>query len=129
VWGGPERNPWAAKVAGVLVEHAHMAPPAEGAPGIFALADPAQIETLVREAGFERPRIVEVEMTWRFQSFDDYWAYTLEAAGALAMVIEQLAPHNREAVRAAVRDRLDPLADDGVELDGVCLNAFTTAPL
>jgi hypothetical protein len=105
-----------------------MAPPAEGAPGIFALADPELIEALVVEAGFERPRVVEVEMTWQFDSFEDYWAFTLEAAGALAMIVEQLPPRDREAVRAAVRDRLAPQADEGIELGGLCLNVAARVP-
>jgi SAM-dependent methyltransferase len=128
VWGLPARNPWAASVAGVLVELGHMAPPAAGAPGIFALADPALLEALVVAAGFEPPLVREVEMAWRFESFDDYWAFTLEAAGALAMVIEQLPPREQETVRDAVRDVLDRRADEPLELAGLCLNASTSLP-
>jgi SAM-dependent methyltransferase len=128
VWASPERNPWAASVAGVLVDRGYMAPAAEGAPGVFALADPARLEALVVEAGFEPPRVREVEMTWRFQSFDDYWAFTLEAAGALAMVIEQLPPREQEAVSDAVYDVLGPRADGALELNGLCLNALARAP-
>jgi SAM-dependent methyltransferase len=128
VWGSPGQNPWAATVAGILVEHGHMPPPAQGAPGIFALADPARLEALAAAAGFEPPRLTDVDMTWRFESFGDYWAYTLEAAGALAMVIEQLPPREQEAVRDAVRDALGTRADGPVELTGLCLNALTRAP-
>jgi SAM-dependent methyltransferase len=128
VWGLPARNPWAASVAGVLVELGHMAPPAAGAPGIFTLADPALLEALVVAAGFEPPLVREVEMAWRFESFDDYWAFTLEAAGALAMVIEQLPPREQETVRDAVRDVLDRRADEPLELAGLCLNASTSLP-
>jgi SAM-dependent methyltransferase len=128
VWGLPARNPWAASVAGVLVELGHMAPPAAGAPGIFALADPALLEALVVAAGFEPPLVREVEMAWRFESFDDYWAFTLEAAGALAMVIEQLPPREQETVHDAVRDVLDRRADEPLELAGLCLNASTSVP-
>jgi SAM-dependent methyltransferase len=128
VWASPARNPWAASVAGVLVEHGHMSPPEQGAPGIFALADPARLEALVVAAGFEPPRLTEVEMTWRFESFDDYWAYTLEAAGGLAIVIDQLPPRGQEAVRDAARDVLGPPAGGPMELTGLCLNALTRVP-
>jgi SAM-dependent methyltransferase len=128
VWASPTRNPWAASVAGVLVEHGHMAPPPEGAPGIFALADPARIDALVVAAGFEPPRVKEVEMAWRFDSFDDYWTYTLEAAGALAMLIEQLPPREQRAVRDAVRDVLGSQAEGPVELAGLCLDVATRVP-
>jgi SAM-dependent methyltransferase len=127
-WASPARNPWAASAAGILVAHGHMSRPEQGAPGIFALADPARLEALVVAAGFEPPRLTEVEMTWRFESFDDYWAYTLEAAGGLAIVIDQLPPREQDAVRDAVRDVLDPPVGGPMELTGVCLNALTSVP-
>jgi SAM-dependent methyltransferase len=129
VWGPPDRNPWAAIVAGVLVGKHHMPTPSAGAPGIFALADPARLEALVVEAGFEPPRVTEVEMAWRFDSFDDYWAFTLEAAGALAMVIEQLSDDDRRAVRETVREALGSQANASTGLGGLCLNASARVPL
>ena len=41
VWAPADRNPWATLPAVALVERGHMPPPEPGAPGIFALADPA----------------------------------------------------------------------------------------
>jgi SAM-dependent methyltransferase len=125
VWGPPEGNPWAAIVARELVAAGHMDPPSAGRPGIFALADPAQIETLVVEAGFEPPAITEVPMRWLFDSFDDYWAFTLDKAGALAMVIEKLPAAEQDAVRTATRGALDSKSGGGFELDGLCLNVLT----
>jgi SAM-dependent methyltransferase len=125
VWGSPERNPWAAIVARALVDAGHMDPPSAGKPGIFALADPALIETLVVQAGFQLPDVVEVAMRWPFDSFEDYWAFTLEKAGALAMVIERLPEADRESVRDSARGALGSEAEGGFELDGLCLNVST----
>lgn len=125
VWGPANRNPWAANVAGVLIEAGHLSPPEQGSPGIFALADPARIEELTVAAGFERPRVTEVEMTWPFDSFDDYWTFTLEKAGALAMVIEKLSEEDRQAVRSSVRAKIGAEADHAFVLGGLCLNAST----
>jgi SAM-dependent methyltransferase len=125
VWGSPDRNPWAAIVARALVDAGHMSRSREGTPGIFALADPARIESLVVEAGFEPPHIVEVPMRWSFDSFDDYWRFTLEKAGALAMVIERLSPEEQNSVRASVGRALGSAAEGSFELDGLCLNVST----
>jgi SAM-dependent methyltransferase len=125
VWGPPEENPWAGIVARVLVAGGFMNPPGPGQPGIFALADPARIETLVTESGFRAPSIVEVRMQWPFGSFEDYWAFVLEKVGALATIIEGLPPADQGAVRASVRDVVGSRADSAFELAGLCLNVST----
>jgi SAM-dependent methyltransferase len=125
VWGSPDRNPWAAIVARALVDAGHMDPPSAGKPGIFALADPVLVETLVVEAGFETPQIVEVAMRWPFDSFEEYWAFTLEKAGALAMVIERLPETDQASVQTSVREVLGSKAGGSFELDGLCLNVST----
>lgn len=125
VWGAPEGNPWAAIVARALVDAGHMDPPSAGKPGIFALADPASIEMLVVGAGLETPQIVEVAMRWPFDSFEEYWAFTLEKAGALAMVIARLPEADQASVLASVREALGSEADGSFELDGRCLNVST----
>jgi ubiquinone/menaquinone biosynthesis C-methylase UbiE len=72
VWGPPEKNPWAAIPARVLVEMGHIEPPRAGGPGIFALADPERIDALLLTAGFERPQVAEVTMDWCFDAFEQY---------------------------------------------------------
>lgn len=124
VWGSPDQNPWAAIIARVLVNAGYMDPPSADRPGIFALAEPARLEMTVVEAGFELPAIAEVPMRWPFHSFEDYWAFTLEKAGALAMVIERLSPAERDSVRASVRRALGHEAKGSFELDGLCLNVL-----
>ncbi len=127
VWGAPARNPWAAIVGSALAAAGHMDAPSEGKPGIFTLADPQRIEALVVEAGFEPPTLTEVEMLWPFPSFADYWAFMLDYAGALAMVIDQLSSEQQEAVKRSVRDALGDTATGAFELGGLCLNASTRA--
>jgi len=128
VWAGPAENPWAATVSQVLVAAGHLDPPQPDQPGIFALADTVRIEALLTAAGFEPPRIVEVPVLWRYESFEDYWTFTLELAGALAMVIERLSDEDRESVRSMARERLGSQSDGSLELPGLCLNAFTRSP-
>jgi SAM-dependent methyltransferase len=125
VWGASDRNPWAAIVARALIEAGHMDRPGATTPGIFALSDPAWIESLVVEAGFEPPVVSEIAMRWPFDSFDDYWGFTLDAAGALSMVIERLPADEQEAVKRSVREALGQSATGAFELEGLCLNAST----
>ncbi|HEY6398415.1 MAG TPA: methyltransferase domain-containing protein [Solirubrobacteraceae bacterium] len=124
VWGAAERNPWASLPAKVLMEHTGSAAPNPRDPGIFAMADPERVRSLVQDAGFAEPRLDEVEVRWRFEDFDAYWRYVTELAGGIAMVVQAMPVTDREAVRKLVeRATGDYRVDGGLELPGVALNA------
>lgn len=127
VWGNAEANPWASLPGRILVSRGHMAPPDPAAPGIFALADPERVRTLVTGAGFAAPQLEEAPMRWRFVSFDDYWRYLTELAGAISPILRGLPSDERQAVREQLREAAAPFAvDDGYDLPGRCLNAVTS---
>ena len=113
VWGPPDRNDWAMAPGMVLVEAGHLPPPEPGTPGIFAMADPARIEQLVTEAGFDEPEIEQVEVRWGYADADEHWQLTLELAGPLSEAISKLEPQQVESVRLEVRKRIDPLLAEG----------------
>ena len=107
VWGGPEHNPWAALPSRVLQERGHIPPPQAGAPGIFALADPTRLRTLVTECGFSDPVIEEVAFSFQFAGVDEYWAYLKSAAGAIAMVLNRLGEDEQERILEVITGRLE----------------------
>jgi ubiquinone/menaquinone biosynthesis C-methylase UbiE len=124
VWGAPERNPWASVPAKALMEHTGTPPADPNAPGIFAMADPERVRSLVRDAGFAEPRLDEVQVRWRFADFDGYWRYVTDLAGGIAVVLQAMSVTDREAVRKLVeRATGDYRVDGGLELPGVVLNA------
>jgi ubiquinone/menaquinone biosynthesis C-methylase UbiE len=126
VWGAPDDNQWATITSRILVERGQMEPPESYAPGIFAMADPARIDTLLTGAGFEPPQLREVHMKWTFESFDQFWRYTREIAGAIALVIAQLDDREREAVRRETESHFEDFAVDGrYEMPGVSINGLT----
>ena len=51
VWGAAERNPWASVPGRALMEHTGAPPPNPQDPGIFALADPERVRSLLRGRG------------------------------------------------------------------------------
>jgi ubiquinone/menaquinone biosynthesis C-methylase UbiE len=124
VWGAAERNPWASLPAKALIGHTGAPPVNPTDPGIFAMADPERVRSLVQGAGFAEPRLDEVEVRWRFEDFDAYWRYITELAGGIAMVLQAMPEPDREAVRKLVeRAAGDYRVDGGLELPGVALNA------
>ncbi len=124
VWGAAERNPWASVPAKALLEHTGAAAPSPTDPGIFAMANPERVTSLLRDAGFGEARLEEVEVCWRFERFADYWRYITELAGGIAMVLQAMPEADRESVRSLVeRSTADFRANGAMELPGVALNA------
>jgi ubiquinone/menaquinone biosynthesis C-methylase UbiE len=114
VWAAPERNPWAALPAMTLVQRGHVPPPEPGAPGIFAMADPALIRSLVTEAGFGEPEIEEIAFEFRYEDFDEVWAVLIKLAGPIARVLKSLPDEERQATRDAIEEAVAPFrAEDG----------------
>jgi ubiquinone/menaquinone biosynthesis C-methylase UbiE len=129
VWGAPEDNPWASVPGRILLQRGHMPAPESGAPGIFAMANPQRIVELVTGAGLGHPDMVEVPMTWHFDSFDQFWQYSHEIAGAVAIVLQALDARESAEVRRDVESALEPLRrDGGYDMPGVCINGLASRP-
>lgn len=121
VWATPERNPWAAVPAMTLVQRGYLPPPEPGAPGLFAMGEPARIGELVTGAGFGEPEVEELPLAFRWPDFDDLWDSLVRLAGPLAHAILALPADEREATRAAIEENVASFrGDDGTyEAPGV----------
>jgi hypothetical protein len=84
-----------------------------GAPGILALADRDRLRRLFAGSGFSDPKIEEVDFTWQFSDFDDYWDFLSAAAGAIAMVLGRLQPDELRAVREQISEQVAPFVRAG----------------
>jgi ubiquinone/menaquinone biosynthesis C-methylase UbiE len=125
VVGTPDRNPWAAVPGRVLVELGHARPPEPGAAGIFAMADEARIRELLADAGFDPPRVEEVDVVWSFADDEDLWRFLTELAGGLALVIRGLPEDEQLRVRSEVERASEPLrSNGGYEMPGLTLNVL-----
>jgi ubiquinone/menaquinone biosynthesis C-methylase UbiE len=122
VWAAPERNPYFTSVAISLVEHGHIPPPDPSAPGVFTLASPERIETLVRGAGFGEVRTEEVGVLFTVPDIEEYLSMTADTAGPLGLVLRGLPDAARAEVGADVEDTLARFwTERGYEVPGVAL--------
>ena len=122
VFAGPEQNPWAALPSRVLQQRGHIPPPEAGAPGIFALADPNRLRSLVTECDFSDPVIEKVAFGFQFAGVDGYWEYLKSAAGAIAMVLNRLGEEEQLRIRDDITERLDTFDASGqIELPAMSL--------
>jgi len=123
VFAGPEENPWAAVPAKALIDAGLMAAPSPGKPGILALGSKERLKTLVAEAGFAECSIEEVPLTWRYESFDHYWRFLTEVAGAIAALIEALPAEKQATAQDAIRQAISRFETAGeLALPGMTLN-------
>jgi SAM-dependent methyltransferase len=127
VWGPPERNPWGAIAARILIEDGLLPLPEPDAPGPFSMGSEERMRALLEGAGFSDVSIEEVAVRFTFEGLEEYEKFATETAGPFAMILRGL----DEAQRAAVRTRLDEglggfVVDGRHELPGVALGAVAS---
>ena len=105
-WTGPEDNPWVAQTAAELRDRGLAPTPDPAAPGMFAFARPGRIEELLLAAGFGDLEVATVDLVFRAGSFDDWWEYQFDVSASLAEALAAASPEQRDAVHAAVEERL-----------------------
>lgn len=125
VWGGPEKNPWVT-VTGMTMVQLGYEPGGDpfGPGGMFSLAEPDKLRSILGDAGFTDVEVEEMPVEWSYPSFDVAWAFMTEVAGAIASVVKELPPEEVEDVRIALEKNLEPFStDSGLVLPGVTINA------
>ncbi len=124
VWGAPERNPFFATVAAILVQRGHIPPPDGQAPGIFSMTNLERTTQLLRDVGFADAHAQEVPVCFAVADVEEYLALIADTAGPLGLAVRSLAESAHTAVRSDVEGVLGRFAtDDGYELPGVAVCA------
>lgn len=128
VWGSREQNLWAGRLTMALVSLGkveYFDPTARG--GMLSLGRAELVEDLVVEAGFNKPDIEEIEVHWKYPSFDAYCEYQTDNAGPLGEAIGALSEEEMDRVRTELKEFADRFrSGDGYEFPGVALNAVAS---
>ena len=116
-WRPPGENAWVRVPMAAAAQHLSFEAPADPtAPGPFSLADPARIESILREAGYvdveTEPLDLEMEVGGGAPP-DEVLDFVLQI-GPTARALVDAAPETIEVVREAVREALEPHFEDGV---------------
>jgi SAM-dependent methyltransferase len=129
VWGPRERNPWLGVVFDAASAQLGRPVPPPGIPGPFALSDRAELDSVLRDAGFTEVSVEELALTRGDPSLDEWWQRTASLAGPLAVILGSLPPDEREQVRRrALEGARIYVTDDGVEFPAVSLVATGRRP-
>ena len=113
VVGSPQDNPLFSRTMIIALKHAGKTTPPPGSPGLFALSDPARLESLFQAAGYIDTRVEEVAVRLSIASVDDAITMMQEAFGAYRAVLGDLDDKARDLAWAEIRDCIEQFSDQG----------------
>ncbi len=110
-WAPPARNPFAAIPRQALVDAGLVASFGDEGPGMFDLADPDGVRTLLQDAGFGEIHVEEAELTMPFDDAEDFWSTTCDLSRPFGDLVATLNDVQRTDLRERVDAALAPFAD------------------
>jgi SAM-dependent methyltransferase len=111
-WGPPERVPFLAVAMQTAMKKLEVAPPPPGTPGPLSRPTEEAIGGLLEGGGFSDVRVEELELSFPFDSADEYVLYTKAIA---APIVAMISPHPEDVQRetwGAIADAAAAHADD-----------------
>lgn len=124
-WGPPERVPFLAIPMRTAMQRLDVPPPPPGTPGPLSRPTPEALGGLLDAAGFSDVEVEEAEVSFEWQSPEDFTTFIREIAPPINAIID---PHPQDAqdeTWAAITDAIrQEAADDGsVRLQNLVLLA------
>lgn len=126
VWAARDRNPWLALIFDAVGAQLGAPMPPPGVPGPFSLDDPERLAGLFAAAGLADVAVTELPVPLRDVSFDAWWTRTSALAGPLTNRLAAMPEPALHALRARLREAVQPYETDGV-LDFPGLSLIVTA--
>jgi hypothetical protein len=82
-----------------------------------------RIRAMVTEAGYSNVDIENMQVSWVFAGFEEFWTFQTELAGAVAALVAGLDENEIEQLRKDLEAGLEPYrAGDGYEIPGATIN-------
>lgn len=113
VWSLPDRNPHISLAAQVVRGLLNMPPPDPEQPGIFHLAPPGKLASLVLAARFKVVADLEVPTEAVWDSADEYFASLMEIAAPIQTLFSQLTPEQKKEAETEIKRRADRHVHNG----------------
>jgi len=102
VWDEPARNPFFTLIGQVIAKFIPMPPPDPKAPGVFRLAPPGELASVLRAGGFADISVDAFPTMFRYRSTEHYWEVQSQLAAPLKAAVAKLGPEELAPLRAAV---------------------------
>jgi len=117
VWSAPDNNPYLMIPITVIKQFLNLPPPNPTAPGIFRLANQADLAGMLQEAGFTSIAEEEFLAEVRFPSGEEYYESLMDIAAPIQNLFAKLSDRQK----TDARDRIVASADQHRRADGIAL--------
>ena len=117
VWSAPDNNPYLMIPITVIKQFLNLPPPNPTAPGIFRLANPADLAGMLQEAGFTSIAEEEFLAEVRFPSGEEYYESLMDIAAPIQNLFAKLSDEQK----TDARDRIVASADQHRRANGIAL--------
>lgn len=119
-WTPQADNPWTGGTVAALRDRGLLGDPERDGPHMFAWRDPQTITTALDDAGFFDAAVEQVDLTFEYGSFDDWWDARLDLSPDLTKAIGALSPEERDELTEELEAELQPWtgADGTLRLPG-----------
>src|SRR6185503_15444962 len=101
-WGPPERVPYIGVPMGVAIRALGMAPPPPGTPGPLSRPTPDALGGLLEGGGFSDVEVEETEVSFEWESADEFVAVVKDTVPPLVELIAKHAPNEPDRAWEAI---------------------------
>ena len=124
-WGPPDRVPFLAIPMITAMQRLEVPPPPPGTPGPLSRPTPDALGGLLSAAGFSDVEVEEADVTFEWQSPEDFTTFIKEIAPPITAIIQPHPPDVQEEAWAAITDAIRQQTDDdgAVRLSNLALLA------
>ncbi len=109
VWSAPDKNPYLKIPMDIVKQYIEVPAPDPTAPGIFRLAKPGDLATILQQAGFVDVHDQEYLADVQFSSAEDYVASLLDIAAPIQNLFATLSTDHQRQVKAHITATADQL--------------------
>jgi enediyne biosynthesis protein CalE5 len=127
-WGPPDRAPFLGIPVRTVMERLNVPPPPPGTPGPLSRPTPEAIGGLLEGGGFRDVAVEEAEVTFEFDSAEDFTTYVREIAPPITAMMADRSQEEQDATWAAITEAMRAEAGGGrVALPNLVLIASGSA--
>lgn len=117
VWSAPEKNAYLTTPLAVIKQFLDLPPPDPTTPGIFRLAKPGELLSMLQEAGFVNVVEEEYLAEVRFPSGEEYYESLMDIAAPIQNLFARLSEQQQTEARHRIVDSIGPYrGTDGIAL-------------
>src|SRR3954454_24328504 len=115
-WGDPERVPFIARPMRTILGRLELPPPPPGTPGPLSRPTPEAIGGLLEGGGFSDIRTEELEVTFQWESPEEFAVYTNDIVAPLRKLVAEQPADVQKELWAAVADDVRGESENGGRL-------------